>query len=172
MNPKLINSKTGKVNEVIKPVVPLKFSSVSNAYNYLVLSFKEGYSVEFRAFNDGIAYRFITNKKNEIEVINEDFSVNFPNDYQVHFQQTRSFKTAYEEPYSKSFVKDWKPSDKMSVLPILVDAKKQYKILISESDLSDYPCMFFKRNWNRGNSYISKSSCGIWSRRRPQSQNY
>lgn len=144
LNPKLINSKTGKVNEVIKPVVPLKFSSVTNAYNYLVLSFKGGYSVEFRAFDDGTAYRFITNKKSEIEVINEDFSVNFPDDYQMHFQQTRSFKTAYEEPYSKSLVKDWKPSDKMSVLPVLVDAKKQYKILISESDLSDYPCMFLK----------------------------
>jgi len=144
LNPKVTGSKTGKVKEEIKPIVPLKFSSVSNNYNYLVLNFKGDYAVEFRAFDDGIAYRFITAKKGEIEVINEDFSVNFPEDYLLHLQQPGGFKTAYEEAYSQTAVKDWKPSEKMSVLPVLVDSKKQYKILISESDLSDYPCLFLK----------------------------
>ena len=144
LNPKVTGSKTGKVKEEIKPIVPLKFSSVSNNYNYLVLNFKGDYAVEFRAFDDGIAYRFITAKKGEIEVLNEDFSVNFPEDYLLHLQQPGGFKTAYEEAYSQTAVKDWKPSDKMAVLPVLVDSKKQYKILISESDLSDYPCLFLK----------------------------
>ena len=144
LNPKVTGSKTGKVKEEIKPIVPLKFSSVSNNYNYLVLNFKGDYAVEFRAFDDGIAYRFITAKKGEIEVLNEDFSVNFPEDYLLHLQQPGSFKTAYEEVYSLTAVKNWKPSDKMAVLPVLVDSKKQYKILISESDLSDYPCLFLK----------------------------
>ena len=144
LNPKVTGSKTGKVKEEIKPIVPLKFSSVSNNYNYLVLNFTGDYAVEFRAFDDGIAYRFITAKKGEIEVINEDFSVNFPEDYLLHLQQPGGFKTAYEEVYSLTAVKDWKPSDKMAVLPVLVDSKKQYKILISESDLSDYPCLFLK----------------------------
>jgi len=144
LNPKVTGSKTGKVKEEIKPIAPLKFSSVSNNYNYLVLNFKGDYAVEFRAFDDGIAYRFITAKKGEIEVLNEDFSVNFPEDYLLHLQQPGGFKTAYEEAYSQTAVKDWKPSDKMAVLPVLVDSKKQYKILISESDLSDYPCLFLK----------------------------
>ncbi|MWB95486.1 glycoside hydrolase family 97 protein [Flavobacterium sp. GA093] len=143
LNPKFSGSKTDKINEIIKPVVPLKFSSVSNNYNNLVLSFKGGYSVEFRAFDDGIAYRFLTAKKGEMEVLNEDFAVNFPEDYLLHLQQPESFKTSYEESYSKTTVKDWKPSDKMATLPVLVDSKK-YKILISESDLSDYPAMFLK----------------------------
>jgi alpha-glucosidase len=147
-NPKLAGSKTGKINEIIKPALPLKYATVANTYNYLVLNFKGGYSVEFRAFDDGIAYRFITAKKGEIEILNEDFSVNFPEDYILHLQQPGSFKTAYEEPYSQTSVKDWKPSDKMSTLPVLADSKKQYKILISESDLSDYPCLFLKRTEN------------------------
>lgn len=144
LNPKITGSKTGKVKEEIKPVVPLKFSTVSNNYNYLVLNFKGDYAVEFRAFDDGISYRFITSKKGEIEVLNEDFAVNFPDNYLLHVQQPGGFKTAYEEAYSQTTVKDWKPSDKMSVLPVLADSQKQYKILISESDLSDYPCMFLK----------------------------
>jgi len=144
LNPKLSNSKTGKVNEVINPAIPLKFSTVANTYNYLLLNFKEGYSVEFRAFDQGVAYRIITAKKGEIEIINEDFSVNFPTDYLLHLQQTGGFKTAYEEEYSHVNLKDWRPSDKMSTLPILADSKKQHKILISESDLTDYPAMFLK----------------------------
>ncbi|PWB26017.1 glycoside hydrolase family 97 protein [Flavobacterium sp. HTF] len=151
-NPKLTGSKTGKINEIIKPVIPIKFSSVSNTYNYLVLNFKGGYSVEFRAFDEGIAYRFITAKKGEIEVLDEDFSVNLPDDYLLHLQQTGNFKTSSEEAYSQTSVKDWKPSDKMSTLPILADSKKQYKILISESDLSDYPGMFLK---GTGNGVVS-----------------
>jgi alpha-glucosidase len=156
-SPKLIGSKTGKVNEVIKPAIPLKFSTVKNSYNYLLLKFKEDYSVEFRAFDEGVAYRFITAKKGDIEVINEDFSVNFPDDYLLHLQQPGGFKTAYEEAYSQSTVKDWKPSDKMSTLPVLVDTKKQYKILISESDLSDYPGMFLKATGNGAAAIFPKT---------------
>jgi alpha-glucosidase len=144
LNPKVAGSKTGKVNEVIKPAIPLKFSTVANVYNYLLLNFKGGYSVEFRAFDEGVAYRFITAKKGEIEILNEDFSVNFPTDYLLHLQQAGGFKTSYEEEYSHINASDWKSSDKMSTLPVLADSKKQYKILISESDLSDYPGMFLK----------------------------
>ncbi|KFF06390.1 glycoside hydrolase family 97 protein [Flavobacterium reichenbachii] len=152
LNPKLTGSKSGHIKEVIKPLVPLKFSTVANDYNYLILSFKSGFSVEFRTFNEGIAYRFITAKKGEIEVLQEDFAVHFPEDYLLHLQQPENFKTSYEEAYSQTKVKDWKPSDRMSELPVLVDSKKQYKILISESDLSDYPGMFLK---GTGNGIVS-----------------
>ncbi|MFC5684041.1 glycoside hydrolase family 97 protein [Flavobacterium sp. MAHUQ-51] len=146
LNPKLINAKSGKVNEVLKPVVPLKFSSVPNIYNFLILNFKDGFSVEFRAFDEGIAYRFITAKKGDIEVVNEDFSLNLPNEDLLVLQQADSYKSNQEEYYSKSNVKDWTASAKMATLPFLVDSKNKYKILISESDLSDYPCMFLKGN--------------------------
>ena len=148
LNPKLSNSKTGKINEVIKPAIPLKFSTVANAYNYLVLNFIGNYSVEFRAFDEGVSYRIITAKKGEIEVLNEDFTVNFPSDYLLHLQQTGNFKTSSEEEYSHINASEWKSSDKMSTLPILADTKKQYKILISESDLTDYPGMFLKGTGN------------------------
>ncbi|WP_308600224.1 glycoside hydrolase family 97 protein [uncultured Dysgonomonas sp.] len=144
LNPKLSGQKANKVNEVLTPVVPLKYSSVKNQYNSLLLTFKGDYSVEFRAFDDGIAYRFITNKKGDVEVLGEDFTINFPTNYLLHLQQPGGFKTAYEEPYTHVESNEWKATDRMSVLPILIDTKKKYKILISESDLSDYPCMFLK----------------------------
>jgi len=151
-NPKLTGSKKGQGNETIKPYVSLKYSTVKSNYNSLMISFKGGYNVEFRAFDDGIAYRFITNKKDSIEVMNEEFAVNFPAEYTLHLQQPEGFKTAYEELYSQVKSNDWKPENKMSSLPVLIDTKKRYKILISESDLTDYPCMFLKGTGNNGMS--------------------
>lgn len=61
--PRVVGKVMKTVNETIHPVVPFKFSTISNHYNQLLLKFSGNYSVEFRAFDDGIAYRFITNKK-------------------------------------------------------------------------------------------------------------
>lgn len=149
-NPKLSKQKFTKADEMLFPVIPLKFSTVRNHYNQLRMDFKGGYSVEFRAYDDGIAYRFVTNMKGDIEVMGEDFTINFPASYLLHMQQPRNFKTAYEENYTHVNSNEWASEDKMAVLPLLIDTRKQYKILISESDLSDYPCMFLKGNGQNG----------------------
>lgn len=150
-NPVLSRMKREKVSETIQPVVPMKFSTVKNEYNKLLLNFKGAYAVEFRAFNEGVAYRFVTGKEKEVEVAGEDFAVNFPGDYLAHMQQPHSFKSAYEELYThvatKNFVNEER---KMCLLPVLLDTRKGYKILISESDLSDYPCMLLKGTADNG----------------------
>ena len=69
-NPKLRRQKQWSVDEQLTPIVPLKYSKVNNRYNQLLLTFKD-YSVEFRAFDDGVAYRFITSQKGDVEVMNE-----------------------------------------------------------------------------------------------------
>lgn len=144
-NPKVLGMKRNNVSDVITPLVPLKYSVVKNEYNNLFVNFRGGYSVEFRMFNDGMAYRFITNKKGDVKVFGEDFTIGFAGEYMAHMQQPRSFKTAYEEPYSHVPTKDFVNEErKMCVLPVLIDTEKGYKILISESDLHDYPCMFLQ----------------------------
>ncbi len=143
-NPKLISAKASNGTSTIKPYISLKYSTVTSKYNKLIMTFKGNYAVEFRAFDNGIAYRFMTTKKGEIEVLNEEVTLNFPDSYNLHVQQPQEFKTAYEEIYTTVSSADW--ASKMSTLPVLVDTKKQYKILISESDLSDYPCLFLKGN--------------------------
>lgn len=148
-NPKLRRQKRMSIDEYLTPVVPLKYSKINNRYNQLLLTFKD-YSVEFRAFDDGVAYRFLTSQKGDVEVMSEEFAINFPSDYLLHLQQPGGFKTAYEEPYTHIWSNTWKPEDKMAVLPALIDTKKDYKILISESDLTDYPCMFLKGTGENG----------------------
>jgi alpha-glucosidase len=123
-NPKLRRQKRTSIDEQLTPVVPLKYSKVNNRYNQLLLTFKD-YSVEFRAFDDGIAYRFITSQKGDVEVMGEEFAINFPSDYLLHLQQPGGFKTSCEEPYTHIQSNTWKPEDKMAILPALIDTKKR-----------------------------------------------
>lgn len=141
-NAKLIKKSLSTVNSSSNPVVPLKNNTVVNHYNLLKLDFKGDFSVEFRAYNDGIAYRFITNKKDSITVSNEDVHLNFSDNVKTAYLETGSFKTAYEILYRQDELGKVN-KDKMSVLPVLFNTGK-YKALLSEADLYDYPCLFVK----------------------------
>ena len=70
--PALKGKKVTTVNETITPIHPLKFSTVENNYTLLTLTFGGGYKVEWRVYNDGVAYRFVTALKGDIEVMSED----------------------------------------------------------------------------------------------------
>jgi len=72
----------------------------------------------------------------------------------LHLQQPVTFKTPYEEPYSHVALKEWKETSKFALLPLLVDTRKGVKLLFSESDLHDYPCMFLKARAGRGVSAL------------------
>jgi alpha-glucosidase len=141
-NAKLLNKTLSSVNSSSNPIVPLKNSTVLNQYNLLRLDFKGDFSVEFRAYNDGIAYRFITNKKDSIIVNSEDVHINFNEAVKADYLETGGFKTSYEILYRQNELGKVN-KDKMSVLPILFNTGK-YKTLLSEADLYDYPCLFVK----------------------------
>lgn len=143
-NPKLIRAKVSSINEAIQREIPLRNAVVENKCNVLLLNFKNKYSVEFRVYNDGVAYRFITQKgKQKIEILDEDVHLQYAETFNVVFTPTGSFKTSYETSYVKTNTSKVKDLDK-STLPVLIEAKNNCKILISEADLFDYPCMFLE----------------------------
>src|SRR5688572_762307 len=100
LNPKLLGKSVRQINETIRPEIPLKNAVVENKCGVLLLKFKGNYAVEFRAYDEGVAYRFITDKKGDVIIKNEGLMINFPTPYLAHVQQTGSFKTAYEHPYT------------------------------------------------------------------------
>lgn len=149
-NPKLQGIKKGAVDESVKREIPLKNAIVRNHCNTLRMKFAGNYAVEFRVFNNGLAYRFATDKKGNMEVMGENLTINFPSDYLTHLSQPNGFKTSYEYPYTHVKTTEYQLTDRMSYLPILLETNKQYKILISEADLQDYPCMFLKSTGKNG----------------------
>lgn len=149
--PQVIRVKRQSVDDMMSPLFPLKQSTVQNKYNQLQLQLKGGYDVEFRAFNNGIAYRFLSTQKDSLCVKNENLHITFPESYLLHLQQAGSFKTAYEEPYDHVMSDKWETSKSaVAMLPLLIDTQKGCKILMSESDLKDYPALFFQSDGNNG----------------------
>ena len=149
-NPKVKKAKTSVIDETVTREIPMKNAEVRNHCNVLSLTMADNYTVEFRVFDCGFAYRFILDKGGEIEVVNEEVGLNFPENYKAHISKTGSFKTSYEVPYSHTTTQEYGYRDEMIYLPVLLETPSGEKILISEANLKDYPAMFFRSTGNNG----------------------
>ena len=145
--PPLSKSSTKSVRETIVNPVPFKRKNIPDHYNELTLRFRDQYSLVFRAYDDGIAYRFVTAMKDSLVINNEIASVKFAQADTVYFSAVNKrdnsdiFHTSFEELYQKAKLKNISPSQ-VSFSPLLVDGK--VKVLLTESDLFDYPGMFIR----------------------------
>ncbi|MFC1223071.1 glycoside hydrolase family 97 protein [Pedobacter sp. BG31] len=150
----LKNVKLSKIDRMISPVVALKFAQIEDKCNVLTINLKVGYSVEFRAYNDGVAYRIITNMKGDsngkIKVKNEHLMLPLNEDFELHLQPAKDFTSNYETNYIHSAMKTWNKTVQMSTLPALIDTKNGVKVLFSETAVFDYPCMFLKGDIDNG----------------------
>jgi alpha-glucosidase len=155
------NDKVSKVvrhsvNEIIHPVVPVKNAIIKNNYNELTLEFQDHFNVIFRAYNDAIAYRFQTGFPGSIIVKNERFDIMLPQDAEAwpafitgKDNVQDKWMNPYEHIYQKMSVSDI-PGNKIAQLPLLIDLHHQGKVLITESDLYDYPGLYFEGTHSNG----------------------
>ncbi len=122
-------------------------SQVHDHYNQLLLKCAGNYSVEFRAYNDGVAYRFLTDRKGELTILHEEAGFRFAGDHKAFIPYVNkthegsrysfSFESFYDEmKLSEMF------SDSLAILPLLVDCGNGKKAAILECDVEDYPGMF------------------------------
>lgn len=143
IDPKVVSAKTSSVKEVVSTVVAVKSRTIENEYNQLKLVFKPNYAVSFRLFNNGIAYRFETNMKQDLVVKNEAVNLNFSGDYGVLFPEEESLYSHYERTYLDQKISSLQ-AGRFCSLPTLVKADNNIKIGITEADLFDYPCLFME----------------------------
>ena len=113
-------------------------------YNELIIDFNNDTSVEFRIFNDGLAYRFNLKKKDGILINNDIIELKFPDDPIIYL----SHSTNKEKPFAMAFQNFYNPTSlsKASTLPAFLPATIDYgkglKMTILESDVEAYPGMF------------------------------
>lgn len=133
--------KTRSVNEKIIPPVREKRAVISDRYNEAVLNFNGDYGLIFRAYDDGIAYRFFTRLKGRVKVVWEEVNFQFGGDHSVYFPVVDSFLSSFERNYSYLSLSQI-TDGKMAFLPILVDIQDGPKVAITEADLDDYPGLY------------------------------
>lgn len=141
-NDKVNKAVTREFKEVIHPVIPNKRSEINGDCNILEISFRSGYSLQFRAYNDGVAYRFVTGLKNDIVVKNEISEYEFPSGTVSWYPLEDSFFSHNERKYIFSSL-DTMSAKQLASLPALFQVKG-INVLITESDIEDYPGMWLR----------------------------
>lgn len=145
---KLSKATTKSNNSIIQS--PLyKRAEIKDVYNELNMDFKQGFTLIFRAYDDGIAYRFSVKSKKPFQVENEQVEFNFPTDAKAYIPYVRDnkgniekqFFNSFENTYTISKLSEWE-NDRLAFLPILIEAAGGKKICITESELINYPGLY------------------------------
>jgi alpha-glucosidase len=136
-------------------------SAIEDKYNQLEIKFREGFSLEFRSYNNGVAYRFRTSLRDSVNIMDEKAEFNFDNDYKCLIPYSpdteQPFQISFESLYDTTSISNFK-SERYAFLPTLVALNSQRKILIAESDLESYPGMFITHSKNNNYGFISAFS--------------
>ena len=143
VQPKVKSAKTSEHRGVYRPFNHYKAKEVADNYNELKLAFKDGWSLEFRAYDNGAAYRFVTAAKGRMTVADETVEFKLPKDAELCLSLVNKFLTMYESRYTFKKVSELDQERNMSYLPILAKTDN-WVMLITETDLYDYPAAFFR----------------------------
>lgn len=107
------------------------------------MKLKGGFGIIFRAYNEGVAYRFYTTQSSDIIIKEEQAEFNFKEDYTAYLPYTTNDKKpmvmAYQNVYDITPLSKAQP--KLAFLPVTVDCGS-VKLTLLESDLEAYPGMF------------------------------
>lgn len=113
--------------------------------NDMTLKLDNGLDLEFRIFNDGVAYRFVSNNRTKEDIVTgETAEYNIPCDPEIYLPHS----TNKEKPMAMAFQNFYtvtplsSASPLAAFLPATLDYGDGLKMTILESDLEQYPGMF------------------------------
>jgi len=142
------------VHETIIHPLPDNRRIIPDHYNELTIKCNPPFEILFRVYDDGVAYRIRTNSRDSMIVAYEVASVNFPGGAKIiaPIMQEREgqdkYHSGFEELYQQRPI-DSIGSNALMFSPLLVETGNT-KIALTESDISNYPGMFLKRNEHFG----------------------
>ena len=140
--PRITGERRRKIKDNIESPF-YRFKEFVATGNELDLKLKGGFGIIFRAYNEGVAYRFYTTQSSDIIIKEEQAEFNFKEDYTAYLPYTTNDKKpmamAYQNVYDVTPLSKAQP--KLAFLPVTVDCGS-VKLTLLESDLEAYPGMF------------------------------
>ena len=123
--------------------------TMRNHCNELTLHMKEGLCVVFRAYDEGIAYRFVWDGTPG-KVYREHIEYNFADDWTATVPYVTNFdSTDFTTQYNSSFENQYTTlplsqldSRRLCFLPLLIHGPHGVKMCITESSLLNYPGLY------------------------------
>ncbi|MBF9253104.1 glycoside hydrolase family 97 protein [Pontibacter sp. 172403-2] len=145
-NWKVSKAKRQSVDKVLHPVVWQKSKEIEDKYNALHLDFSNGLSLEWRAYDNGIAWRWLINKKGNSKVLAEKATFAFAEGSKAWYPLEDSFFSHNERLYHQLPLDSIGPRQ-LASLPALFEVQDM-KVLLTESDLLDYAGMWLRGSDN------------------------
>ena len=124
-----------------------KRATVRDHFNELTLRYKT-FDLVFRAYDAGVAWRFVSRAKAGFTVRDEQAEFRFAEDveatvpYVRHDSQADPYLNSFETYYQIHPLSAWK--DDIALLPTSFAMRNGWRVNITESDLLDYPGMYLK----------------------------
>ena len=150
-NVKVKKADRSIINEEV-PSPVYRATALPNHCNVLTLQCAGNYNVEFRAYNNGVAYRFVSRLKKPFNVNSEGVEYNLVGDctcvvpYVNGFDANNpegQFRNSFENTYTISPVSKLNPN-RYCFLPLVVEAAEGIKLCLTESHLEDYPGLYLQ----------------------------
>ena len=125
--------------------------------NQMDLTLNDGFGLQVRACNEGVAYRFYTTNKKVTIIKDEMADFVFPHNSKAWLAYStnddKPFAMAFQNYYDETLLS--KAKDKYAFLPVTVESG-DVKVTILESDLRSYPGMFLKAESNHLKAAFAK----------------
>ncbi|HET9571563.1 MAG TPA: glycoside hydrolase family 97 protein [Bacteroidales bacterium] len=153
---KILAHKVSRVNQKVK-LVTGNYKEITDSYTSLKLTFDKKYSIIFRIFDQGVAYRFEANRlaKDSICVTDEKADFRLSDDPSVVMAETNNL-TAWELSHQNYSSVSTIEKGHYGITPMFFNNRKQgFKVVIAESDLNQYPGMYLKKQ--------DSGMCGYWA---------
>jgi len=142
-------NKKDKINETITVPIPYRRKKISDHYNQLELVFQKPFSIEFRLYNNGMAYRIGTRFRDSIIIVQETAQFNIDKNAAIWFphidkrQNLDRYHTSFEGIYTKEILSAV-PDTMLTYLPLVASLVNGYHLAITDANLFDYPGMFLQ----------------------------
>ena len=132
---------------------------ISDEYGQMLLNTNSKMTIEVRAYNDGAAYRLVSNIAKPVEVLGETVEFRFSADYDAFVPYVNdnrggerycySFESYYDEQkLSKMF------RDSLAITPMAVCMPGGMKAVVMDAGVENYPGMFLKKA--QGNTLVAE----------------
>lgn len=153
------NNVVSKSEKTIKDTIKALFyrkNYIESHCNEILLNFDNKWSVQFRVYDDGVAYRMINSSNHQYKIKSEFVEYNFPiksNSFIPYVAEGEdgNFESQFFNTFENTYTVDKLDSmntNRLAFLPILVKAKNKINICITEADLFDYPGLYLRYNGN------------------------
>lgn len=140
---KVASTKTSTVSQLLHPVVRQKSAIIADHYDQLQINFKNRTSLQWRAYDNGIAWRWLINNKGAWQVTNETANFALQAKDSAWYPVEDAFFSHNERLYQSLTVDNIREKKSLASLPALFSVNG-IKLLITETALLNYAGMWLK----------------------------